>query len=133
MYKGDILPTEAYERLTRNPKAVLIDVRTQPEWAFVGVPAVDRLLKISWQNFPAMEVNQRFVQMVKEAGVPGDAEILCICRSGARSAQAATVLSASGFKSCYNVAQGFEGDRDADGHRSTVGGWKAAGLPWTQS
>ena len=29
--------------------------------------------------------------------------------------------------------KGFEGDKDGTGHRGTLGGWKAAGLPWVQS
>lgn len=133
MYKGDILPAEAADRLRANPNAVLIDVRTQPEWAFVGVPAVERLLRVSWQLYPSMDVNAQFVEAVEKAGVAKDTEILCICRSGARSAAAASALTGAGFGNCWNVAQGFEGDRDSEGHRGTVGGWKAAGLPWVQS
>ena len=41
-------------------------------------------------------------------------------------------LTAAGFGPCYNVAEGFEGDRDGDLHRGSVGGWKVAGLPWAQ-
>ena len=59
--------------------------------------------------------------------------MLFICRSGARSAAAASAMTQAGYTSCWNVAQGFEGDRDAVGHRASVGGWKAAGLPWVQS
>jgi rhodanese-related sulfurtransferase len=133
MYKGDIPPAEAHERLVRNPQAVLIDVRTEPEWAFVGVPAVDRLIRLSWQAYPQMQVNADFVKQVEDSGIAKDAEILCICRSGARSANAAAALTKAGFTNCWNVAQGFEGDRDGQGHRGTIGGWKAAGLPWIQS
>lgn len=133
MHKGDISPPEAYQRLQNNPSAVLIDVRTQPEWVFVGVPAVDRLIRLSWQVFPAMNVNSQFVSDIEQLGLPRETEILCICRSGARSASAATALTEAGFTNAWNVAQGFEGDKDASGHRSTVGGWKAAGLPWVQS
>jgi rhodanese-related sulfurtransferase len=133
MYKGDLSPTEAFERLKADPEAVLLDVRTLPEWVYVGLPAVERLLRISWQNFPNMEPNPRFVAMVCEAGVPQHAQILCICRSGQRSALAAQALSAAGFENCYNVAEGFEGERDEDGHRGTIGGWKSAGLPWVQN
>src|SRR4029078_13720134 len=50
MYRGDLTPDEAYEKLMQSPGAVLIDVRTGPEWAFVGVPAVEGLLRISWQD-----------------------------------------------------------------------------------
>ena len=133
MHQGDISPAEAYQRLQNNPAAVLIDVRTQPEWAFVGVPAVERLLRVSWQMYPSMDVNAQFVEAVEKAGVGKDAEILCICRSGARSASAASALTQAGYTNAWNVAQGFEGDKDASGHRASLGGWKHAGLPWVQS
>jgi rhodanese-related sulfurtransferase len=111
MYKGEVTPKEAFARLKANPGAVLIDVRTQPEWAFVGVPAVERLLRISWQDFPQMQVN----------------------RSGARSAAAAHALTQAGFTNAWNVSEGFEGDRNEAGQRATVGGWKSHGLPWVQN
>lgn len=133
MYRGDIPPSEAHQRLNGNANAVLIDVRTQPEWTFVGVPQVDRLVRLSWQVYPTMDVNARFVEEVRALGLADDAEILCLCRSGARSASAATALTNAGFTNCWNVAQGFEGDKDASGHRALVNGWKASGLPWVQS
>jgi rhodanese-related sulfurtransferase len=133
MYKGDIPPKEAHARLKANPQAVLIDVRTAPEWAFVGVPAVERLMRLSWQVYPQMQVNSDFVASVEKAQIPKDTEIICLCRSGARSASAATALTQAGYTNCWNVAEGFEGDKDTDGHRGHVGGWKAAGLPWVQS
>jgi rhodanese-related sulfurtransferase len=132
MYKGDVLPKAAHTRLVENDRAYLIDVRTDAEWAFVGVPAVDRLVRIPWQFFPTMERNATFVEQVEAAGVPRDGEVYLICRSGARSAAAAAALTDAGFAECYNVAEGFEGDKDAAGHRGTVGGWKHAGLPWVQ-
>jgi rhodanese-related sulfurtransferase len=133
MYRGDLPPVEAHARLKANPQAVLVDVRTQPEWTFVGVPVVERLIRLSWQVFPAMEINAGFVTEVEGAGLPKDTEILCICRSGARSASAAAALTRAGFTNCWNVAQGFEGDKNGDGHRGSSNGWKAANLPWTQS
>ena len=133
MYKGDISPSEAHQRLKSNPSAVLVDVLTQPEWTFVGVPQVDRLVRLSWQVYPTMDLNTSFVEEVKAMGLASDAEIICLCRSGARSASAATALSQAGFNNCWNVASGFEGDKDASGHRAHVNGWKASGLPWAQS
>lgn len=132
MYKGDLLPKEVYDRMQASENTVLIDVRTDAEWAFVGIPAIERLLRISWQQFPTMERNEDFVADVETAGVPRDADIFLICRSGQRSASAAAALTQAGFENCYNVAEGFEGDKDADGHRGSVGGWKHAGLPWIQ-
>ena len=133
MHQGDVPPAEAYQRLQSNANAVLIDVRTQPEWVFVGVPAVERLIRQSWQVFPQMQVNGQFVEEIEQMGLPKDTEIFCICRSGARSASAASALTQAGFTNAWNVAQGFEGDKDGQGHRGSLGGWKAAGLPWVQS
>lgn len=133
MHQGDVNPAEAYQRLQSNANAVLIDVRTQPEWVFVGVPAVERLIRQSWQVFPQMQVNSQFVEEIEQMGLPKDTEIFCICRSGARSASAASALTQAGFSNAWNVAQGFEGDKDGQGHRGSLGGWKAAGLPWVQS
>lgn len=133
MYKGDVNPEDAYAALGADADAVLIDVRTSAEWAFVGVPAVERLLRISWQVFPSMQVNEQFVASVREAGIPANAPIYCICRSGARSAAAATALTTAGYDNCYNVAEGFEGDLDGERHRGRKNGWKARGLPWMQS
>jgi rhodanese-related sulfurtransferase len=93
----------------------------------------ERLIRLSWQVYPEMGINGDFIHEVEAAGLPKDTEILCICRSGARSASAAAALTKSGFTNCWNVAQGFEGDKDADGHRGKTNGWKAAGLPWVQN
>jgi len=70
MHRGDIPPAEAYQRLTSNPNAVLVDVRTDPEWSFVGVPAVERLIQLSWQEYPAMRVNPNFVGELERTGLP---------------------------------------------------------------
>jgi rhodanese-related sulfurtransferase len=80
-----------------------------------------------------MDVNARFVEEVRGMSLAPDTEILCICRSGARSASAATALTNAGFTNCWNVAHGFEGDKDAEGHRARVNGWQASSLPWVQS
>jgi rhodanese-related sulfurtransferase len=106
MYKADVNPQQAYDALSGNEKAVLIDVRTNAEWAFVGVPAVERLLTLSWQNFPAMQVNEQFVNAVREAGIAEDADIYCICRSGARSAAAATALTQAGLPTATTWPKG---------------------------
>jgi rhodanese-related sulfurtransferase len=133
-YAGDLSPHEAWELLSRDSTATLVDVRTQPEWAFVGVPdlsAAGREVKlVSWQDYPAMARNPDFAGAL--AKLSKDAPVLFICRSGARSRTAAIAMTAQGFTRCFNVAGGFEGNLDAGGHRG-VGGWKAAGLPWRQS
>tara|TARA_B100000161_G_scaffold237977_1_gene188627 strand:- start:169 stop:663 length:495 start_codon:yes stop_codon:yes gene_type:complete len=136
-YAGDLSPRESWRLLGEDPRAVLIDVRTQPEWAFVGLPDLGSLgkniLPLSWQVFPAMTVNPDFVGALRAAGLTEDQPLLFLCRSGVRSAHAAMAATAAGFDQAFNVAEGFEGGVDGAGHRGTVDGWKVAGLPWRQS
>jgi rhodanese-related sulfurtransferase len=135
-----LVPHEAWELLTSDPEAILVDVRTVPEWTFVGVPDLAGLGRqvvcVEWQTYPTMSVNRSFVAEVERAahiadrrGVP----LLFICRSGVRSRSAAMAMTAAGFSRAYNVAEGFEGDIDAQKHRSSGKGWKAANLPWKQT
>ena len=51
----------------------------------------------------------------------------------ARSLAAARLMGALGYERCFNVTDGFEGPPDGAGHRGTVAGWKASGLPWRQT
>ena len=135
-YAGDLAPQEAWDLLQREPGATLIDVRTDAEWRYVGRPnlaPLGRALQlVPWQLFPDLRRNEDFVAAVGALGLPKDQPLLFICRSGARSRHAAIALTAAGYGSCYNVAEGFEGDKDAAGHRGRTGGWKVAGLPWDQ-
>ncbi len=135
-YAGDLSAPEAWELLERDPLAVLIDVRTEPEWRFVGVPDPSgigmRTVCVSWQVYPDLRLNPDFIEQVAAAGVAPGQTLLLICRSGQRSRQAAVALTARGYSRCYNVADGFEGGHDEDRHRGTRAGWKRAGLPWRQ-
>jgi len=140
-YAGDVSSEAAWELLSTVPEATLVDVRTAAEWAFVGVPDLGALGKepilAEWQSYPTMAVDPAFAAglaaTLAAGGVGPDAPVLFLCRSGARSRAAAIALTAAGFKTCLNVAGGFEGPPDGDGHRGRVDGWKARGLPWRQS
>lgn len=135
-YAGDIPPKQAWEMLEQDSEAVLIDVRTQPEWRFVGVPVLETLGKrpmlLEWIRFPDGARNEGFVDQLKQAVGEQDRPLLFLCRSGARSAAAAAAMTQAGYTQCYNIAEGFEGDKDPEGHRGRAGGWKVAGLPWAQ-
>jgi rhodanese-related sulfurtransferase len=129
-YAGALLPAEAYELLQMAPGAKLIDVRTKAEWDFVG--RVPGSIPIEWQSYPNSEPNPAFLDQLK-AHIEKDALVMFLCRSGARSHAAASAAEQAGFAHSYNILQGFEGDKDAQGHRASVGGWQFARLPWTQS
>ncbi|MFO1184868.1 MAG: rhodanese-like domain-containing protein [Bauldia sp.] len=140
-YAGDISATEAWRILRESLQATLIDVRTQAEWAYVGVPLLEGAGKspvfIEWQSYPSMAIAGGFVaQLLDELakrGVAKSAPLLFICRSGSRSRSAAIALAAEGYSQCFNVEGGFEGPRNEEGHRGETEGWKAEGLPWVQS
>jgi rhodanese-related sulfurtransferase len=132
----DVSPRAAWQELSQDPQAVLVDVRTDAEWNFVGVPELGGLGKqvvlIPWQLYPSMQVNGAFVEQLRRAGAAPDSKLFFICRSGARSLAAGQAAQQAGFPHAFNVADGFEGPVDAEGHRGTVAGWKADGLPWRQ-
>jgi rhodanese-related sulfurtransferase len=135
-YAGDISAAEAWERLQSDSRTQLVDVRTMAEWNFVGLPDLSALGRqvhcIEWQAFPSGARNPGFVVEASQALSDRGAPVLLICRSGARSRAAAIALTQAGFGQAFNVAGGFEGDTDEQGHRGTRNGWKAANLPWRQ-
>ena len=127
-YAGALLPAEAHALMQAGAK--LVDVRTQPELLYVG--KVPGSVMIEWQTYPGNRPNPEFMDELA-AAVPKDQPVMFLCRSGARSHAAAAAATRAGWRECYNVLEGFEGDKDAAQHRSTVGGWRKAGLPWVQS
>jgi rhodanese-related sulfurtransferase len=132
----NVPPGRTWEALRSEPKAQLVDVRTDAEWNFVGLPDLSsvgkQVVPIQWQVYPTMTINPAFADQLKEVGFTPDHHIYFICRSGQRSHAAARAAQAAGFPHAYNVADGFEGSIDADGHRGVAAGWKAEGLPWRQ-
>jgi rhodanese-related sulfurtransferase len=129
-YEGALLPTEALTFLQENSGARLVDVRSKAEWSWVG--RIPGAVEIEWLVFPSMQANPDFLEHLA-LKVPKESPVMFICRSGVRSNQAAIAALESGYVNCFNVLEGFEGDKDSNGHRGVQGGWKAAGLPWVQS
>lgn len=140
-YKGDVSVTDCWAKLQGDPDAFLIDVRTNAEWAYVGLPLTPQgarqPLLVEWQRFPSMTVEpDAFVEQVRgaveAAGGSTASPLYFLCRSGVRSMGSAAAMTAAGFANCFNVEGGFEGPPDEEGHRGRVAGWKAEGLPWAQ-
>ena len=131
-------PVQAWEFISNNPRAVLIDVRSSMEFLFVG--HAEGSVHVPWIDAPDWTVNPDFVTEVRKVLLGGiglgehgdDPPVLLICRSGKRSHEAGNLLINNGFTEVYNVAEGFEGELDDGHHRSTLGGWRFHGLPWVQ-
>jgi rhodanese-related sulfurtransferase len=126
-YTGALLPQEAQVLMGEGAK--LVDVRTKAELEWVG--RVPDSLAVEWNAWPGGKPNPDFIPEL-EAQVRKDMPVMFLCRSGARSHNAAIAAAQAGYGESYNVLEGFEGDKDSEGHRNTSGGWRVAGLPWIQ-
>ena len=129
-YAGALTPAEAYELWRNAPGAKLVDVRTRAEWDYVG--RIPGAAQIELLTYPGNRLNAEFMAELEDHADKA-APVMFICRSGGRSHNAALLAQQAGYTAAFNVLEGFEGDRDAQGHRNSVGGWRVAGLPWTQS
>lgn len=132
-------PQEAWEFLQGDPRAILVDVRSNMEYLFVGHPV--GAIHVPWIDEPDWQINPHFVTQIRKLLLGGvcvaDGDVSCapvilICRSGKRSLEAGKLLVRNGFKEVYNISEGFEGDLDTSHHRSSQGGWRFRGLPWEQ-
>ena len=135
-------PQDAHAAMRSNPAILFVDVRDPIEITFVGHP--DGLDKIIPLRVASHDVNPESGQyrMVDNPNVLGDfaallaytdktksSPIFVTCRSGSRSAAAARMLIEDGYTNVWNLVEGFEGDKDADGARA-LNGWRNAGMPW---
>jgi rhodanese-related sulfurtransferase len=126
-YAGAVTPSEAWT-LFKEGKAKLVDVRTPPEFRFVG--CVPGSINIEWRGYDRQPL-AAFLEALSRVASPSE-PVLMICRSAVRSDAAADAATESGYEHVYNVLEGFEGQRNHAGHRGEVDGWRRHGLPWTQ-
>lgn len=132
-YAGAFTPTEAYQVLSADNQALLVDVRTKAELELVG--RVPQALNVEWAFYPGMVANENFAEELKaeldKRNVDKNSVLIFLCRTGGRSNSAATVAAGLGYTQAYNTLEGFEGEANADKQRTLINGWKHAGLPWT--
>lgn len=131
-YAGAVTPIEAFQLLSVDASVKLIDVRTQAERDWVGKVAIaeDQHLAISWNLYPGGKANPDFAEQLKQQIPDPGTTIVFLCRSGVRSRHAAHAASALGYLNCFDILEGFEGDKDQAQHRKTLGGWCFHNLPW---
>lgn len=130
-YAGAVTPDEAFALLQGDPRVKLVDVRTNAERDWVGRVAISEAqhLAVQWATYPGGAPNPEFGAQLEQVARKDDV-LLFLCRSGVRSRHSARVATERGFVESYDILEGFEGDRDGEGHRKTIGGWCKAGLPW---
>ncbi len=127
----ELNPLQAWDFMQKNPKGVLVDVRTRIEYSHVGHPTGS--INIVWKEAPEWRINPAFVDEVKKVVTDTQTPLLLLCRSGQRSMDAAKELEKAGFQQLINIKEGFEGALDGHKHRGKLGGWRFHGLPWEQS
>ena len=132
-----LTPQEAQKVIQHDTRALLVDIRSNMEYLFVGHPV--GAIHVPWIDEPNWEINPNFVREIRQLMLGGvcEADVGCppvvlICRSGKRSKEAGELLIQSGIKNVAHIDEGFEGDLDENHQRSTVGGWRFRGLPWEQ-
>ncbi len=128
-YEGALLPQEAFEILQTAPGARLVDVRCRAECDWVG--RIPGAVEIEWVSYPGLQRNPSFLAELEQS-VDKESLVLFICRTAQRSNAAAILATESGFADCYNILEGFEGEKNAAGQRRSSTGWCATGLPWQQ-
>ena len=119
-----ILSAEVEDYVKKNPKSVLLDVRTEEEWNTDGKPDCEKIaLKTHFITiqFADKTFNQNFVEDFKKLNIEKDHEILAMCMGGVRSQAAAELLTKEGYNS-VNISDGFLGNSENPG-------WKNSGLP----
>jgi len=135
MIPQNIQPQDVWQKMQQNTDCFLVDVRSSMEFLFVGHP--EGAVSIPWIDEPDWDINPNFTKEIRQlllGGGSGDKQpdVFLICRSGKRSHEAGILLLQNGIKNVFNVEGGFEGERDHNARRSTINGWRFAGLPWQQ-
>ena len=130
-YAGAVTPTEAYTLLQQDARVKLVDVRTNAERDWIGRVAIPEAqhAAVQWNLYPGGTPNPNFLDELARAASRDDV-LLFLCRSGVRSRHAAKLATEHGYANAFDILEGFEGDKDAEGHRKKVGGWCKAGMPW---
>jgi len=115
---------EVKEYLKKNPKCVLLDVRTEEEWNSDGKPDGEKIgLKTFYLSiqFADKSFNKNFEEEFNKLNIGQDHEILTMCMGGVRSQATAELLTKKSYK-CVNISDGFLGNNENIG-------WKENNLP----
>lgn len=130
-YAGAVTPQEAYALLQSEAKVKLVDVRTNAERDWIGRVSIppEQHLAVQWNLYPGGTPNPDFLAQLEQVA-DKDTVLLFLCRGAVRSRHAAKLATENGYAQSFDVLEGFEGEKDADGHRKNVNGWCKAGLPW---
>ena len=115
---------ELNDYIKKNPKSILLDVRTNEEWNADGKPdgkPIGLQTYFLTIQFADGHINENFLDEFKKLDIKEGSEILTMCMGGIRSQVAAELLTKANY-SCSNISDGFLGNSENKG-------WKKSGLP----
>ena len=103
-------------------------LQSQPDALFVDVGRPPDVVNVPWYEYPGLQRDAgSFAEMVARQATGNDQPLLGY-RSGQRTLAAGKGLETAGFSDVQHVVHGFEGELNAQLQRSTVSGWRCAGL-----
>ncbi len=92
----DLTQDQWAERIGSDPKAVILDVRTQDEWDDGHIP-----------NATLLDIYKPEEFLAGINSLDPDKHYYVYCKAGGRSAQACSIMSQMGLRDCYNLLGGF--------------------------
>ncbi|WP_305364063.1 rhodanese-like domain-containing protein [Daejeonella sp.] len=101
-----IEPSEICNYISRNPKVILLDVRTKDEFEGRAEPRLGRLKNAI--NLPIQELEAKIALLAAYK----EKEIIVYCSRSHRSPRASYILMQNGFKKVTNMAGGMSVMRD---------------------
>ena len=141
----ELAPLDAFAMIKDDsPHMIIVDVRTQAEYQFVGHPEGAYLVPFQFMGKDFKEKkyemikNEEFGSAIMEKFNPKTDTLFFLCRSGTRAAMALSEAVAAGWpaEKAYVILGGFQGDKMQDKNSAFYGqrvggGWRNEGLPWT--
>lgn len=114
-YKSDISPVVAHQELTKNKKAVLIDVRSVEEFAAGHPPMADHIPYPTARGRGRDDANlirvtpEEFLADILAKIPDKSTPIITMCSGGGRSAMAANILAKAGYSNVRSIWTGYNG------------------------
>lgn len=112
---NSISSLKLWEILKDDPKAFLVDVRTPEEWKEVGIADLSsisksvKLITLFFYN-PIVYKNENFINELEDNFPDKEVKLFFICKASGRSLKALLEAQENGYKNCYNIEDGFEGN-----------------------
>lgn len=101
-----IEPSTICNYISKNPKVILLDVRTKDEFEGKVVPNLGRLKNAI--NLPIQELEEKIASLAAYK----DREIIVYCSLSRRSPMASYILTQNGFKNITNMTGGMTAMKD---------------------